>query len=208
MRGGLMLNKFEIEYQDGNKILFSDVIDFEEEQIEEIKDIAIENTQKELIAWTQTGIPLQNELTNAQKNEVVAFKDRVVKDKTAEQLISMKLVKVRPHALKQLFERPQKGNTLNGEYVVEKLILTDQVKKALFKGHPQLSYTMYSIFDPDQFEIPISFVVKEGRPPEVLIITVYFAGAKNTHTVNTIGDGENREILKAIYLKSKQNGKK
>ncbi|MER2107662.1 MAG: hypothetical protein ABS949_12055 [Solibacillus sp.] len=200
------MNKaFEIEFHDEQKILFSDVIDFEEDQIEEIKDIALTYTQKELY-WKQTGIPLQNELTNDQKKVVIALKDRVVNNKNADQLIRMKLVKVLPHALRQLLERPKKGEMLNNEYVVDKLITTDRVKKALFKGYPQLSYTMYSRFDPDQFEIPISFVVKRGRPTKVLIITVYFAEAEDTHTVNTIGDGDkNKEVLKALYLKMQQN---
>lgn len=207
MRGGLILNKaFEIEFQDEQKILFSDIIDFEEDQIEEIKDIALRYTQIDL-RLKQTGIPLQNELTNDQKKLVVDFKDQVVDNKTADQLIRMKLIKVLPHALRQLLERPKKGETLNDKYVVDKLILTNQVKKALFKGYPQLSYTMYSVSDPDKFEIPIGFVVKRGIPTKVLIITVYFAEAEDTHTVNTVGDGDkNKELLIALYLKMKQNG--
>lgn len=200
------MNKaFEIEFHDKEKILFSDVIVFEEDQIEEIKNIALKFTQKEL-HWKQTGIPLQNELTNNQEEIIKALKESVVKNNTSAQLIRLKLVKVLPHALKQLLERPKNGEILNNEYVVDKLVTADRIKKALFKGHPQLSYTMYSILDPDQFEIPISFVVKEGNPTKVLIITVYFAEAKDTHTVNTIGDGDkNKEILKALYLKMQQS---
>lgn len=199
MRGGLILNNtFEIYFSDKSKITFSDIIDFEEDQKREIKNIALRFTKTEL-KMIQTGIPLQNELTIDQKNVVVDLKKQVVNAKTAKQLIALKLVKVLPHALKQLFQRTPDGVAHNNEYLVNKLIHTDQVKKALFKGYAQLSYTMYSLSDPEEFEIPISFIVKR-KHTEVLIITVYFADAIDTHTVNTIGEGdENKRKLLAFY---------
>lgn len=196
MRGGLILsNTFVIEFIDRKKITFSDVIDFEEDQEDEIKDIASRYTQTGL-KMKQSGISLQNELTIDQKNVVIDLKKQVVNTNTAEQLIAMKLVKVLPHALQQLFQRQNKI-AYNTEYVVNKLVHTDQVRKALFKGYKQLSYTMYSISDPEEFEIPISFLVKRGSPTTVQIITVYFADAIDTHTVNTIGE---RDEIKSKLL--------
>lgn len=79
------------------------------------------------------------------------------------------------------------------------------MKKALFKGYSNLSYTMYSEADPDKFEIPISFIVKKGST-KVLIITVYFKGANNTHTINNLGD--NYKIREALLELYKSNNKK
>ena len=41
--------------------------------------------------------------------------------------------------------------------LIDRIINTDTVVKAQFKGHPTLSYTMAKSNDPDHYRLPISF---------------------------------------------------
>lgn len=158
-----MPKRFTVVFKRNVRMLVNDIIDFEKDQIDEIKSIASEYEQHSLQKGKKYGIALSY-ITEDQKNDVLSEKRIVVGSKSSQELKNKNIVQIGDHSLKRILKRV--GSTKDNVIIslINRVKTTDTVTKAQFKGFPTLSYTLIENGDPDEYIFAISFIVtRKGR---------------------------------------------
>ncbi|HBI05157.1 MAG TPA: hypothetical protein DDY49_14140 [Paenibacillaceae bacterium] len=151
-----MSRSFKVKFRDGKTLIISDIIKFEERQQEEIKAIAVDYTKANLCKYEEEGIDLSY-LSEIQKETILNKKNRIVSGKTPDELQKKKIITMSLHSLKQMYERIGSNELTVILSLIDRIIHSDFVLKAQFKGYPTLSYTLMEKNDPDKFKFPVFF---------------------------------------------------
>ncbi|PID14826.1 MULTISPECIES: hypothetical protein [unclassified Sporosarcina] len=171
-----MIKTFYVIFHDEKRLKVSDIISFEQPQVDEIIHIASQYTLRQLRREEKKGKDLSY-LTPNQIAMVVSEKDQIVHDKSADELRLQGIVQAAEHSLVQMFERQGSDELPYVIDLINRVIDTDTVVKAQFKGHPTLTYTMMMASDPEHFKIPVSFVWESSGTRFIKIVTLMFRNA-------------------------------
>ncbi|MHA6261501.1 hypothetical protein ACXYMX_16700 [Sporosarcina sp. CAU 1771] len=164
-----MTRKFTITFQNLEKMEFYDVLSFEEKQINEMLEIALQYTKKQLQEYEEKGFDITY-LTSSQKCRVLSSKNRVIYGKSPEELKKEKKVVVSLHSQGRILERLGSNKLKTILDIIQRIIDADKVLKAQFKGYSSLSYTLTKNGDRTFNKLPISFKWVKGRR-QVLSVT-------------------------------------
>jgi hypothetical protein len=129
------------------------------------------------------------ELTEPQRLSVLDNKQRII----AIESNPRKKVRFGEHSLTRIFQRVGSDSEPIIIGLIKRLILTDKVYKAQWKGYPHLTYTVMQINDPEEYKFSISFMFE--RCGENII---------NVITVSNLRDNEhqwNKECLKMLIFR-------
>ncbi|MEK4366424.1 hypothetical protein MKX68_28625 [Paenibacillus sp. FSL M8-0212] len=152
------------------QVYFQDIIELEEGQLSKIATKSVTRTQKEWLHKDTNGLKVV--LTPAQKQAVLDFKNQVVEDVTAEELIKEDYIRFPPHAVKRLNYRlhnQHPDDIPTPEELIrlaQAVIDSAEVKDAQWKGRGNLSYKFLSTYDGKAIEMSLVFT------DAVLVITI------------------------------------
>lgn len=150
----------------------TDIICFEQYQIEQIREIASKTTRKQLRDVTKNGHDIKR-LTLKQKEVVLKEKNNLVSVGTSKFLFDNDLVLFSGHSLDRVELREGETNEAKFIEIIDRLKRTNSIHKAQWKAHPQLSFTFIEVRDPDRYRIPIAFerVGINGRIMTVMTVS-------------------------------------
>lgn len=180
-----MAKTFIIAFKNNETLRINDILRFEQKQIDEITAIAIDYTKEQLRDFEEEGKDLSY-LTTSQQKLVVRTKNSIVAGKTSGELKKEKIVLISLHSNHRMLERLGSDELSVIISLVDKIVDSDMVLKAQFKGHPTLTYTMAKSNDADEFKLPISFQWKAGGGRIIKMITLTFKGAPPKKLANKI----------------------
>ncbi|MEK4277592.1 hypothetical protein [Paenibacillus sp. FSL R7-0026] len=152
------------------QVHFQDIIKLEEGQLSKIVAISVTRTQKEWLHKDTNGLKVI--LTPEQKRAVLDFKNKVVEDVTAKQLIEEDYLRFPPHAIKRLNYRlhnQHPDDIPTSEELIrlaQAVIDSAEVKDAQWKGRGNLSYQFLSTYDAKVILMSLVFT------DAVLVITI------------------------------------
>ncbi len=164
-----LAKRFSITFSDLEVMEFFDILTLEDKQINEILEIASQNTKWHFRNETK-GIDISY-LTATQKQRILISKDRVVYGRSIDDLRSQGKVLVTLHSQKRILERigSNKGDIIID--IIQRIVEADKVLKAQFKGYSSLAYTLTKRGDPKYYKLPISFKWVDGKR-KILSVTV------------------------------------
>lgn len=196
-----MTRRFPVLFKGNVKLIVNDIIDFEQDQINQIKGIAMEYEKEALQKGKKYGIPLSY-ITEDQKSDVLNEKHNVVDLKTSQELKDKKIILIGGHSLERILKRI--GSTDDNVIItlIDKLKKSDTVTEAQFKGFPTLSYTLLENEDPDKYTFAISFVLGKKESRIIKMVTVHLKNNELEETEFRISD------INAEYLAKLSNMKK
>lgn len=177
---------FTIHFSDKQPLEIDDIIDFEDDQMDQISRIASQHTQIELDQM-EYGIDLDYLTEDVQKPAILAEKEIIVGSLSSRTLYERRLVRQGKHSLKRIFERVGSDSESTIIGIIDKVKLTNTVQKGQFKGYPQLSYTLRMDGDPDRYKISTSFVKIKSGDRIIKVVTV-----SNVQTSELSGLGQRR----------------
>ncbi|MGQ4668108.1 hypothetical protein ACUIJN_20215 [Metabacillus halosaccharovorans] len=164
-----MTRRFTITFHDSEELEFFDILRLEDKQINEVLEIASKYTKKHLQEYEEKGFDI-SELTVVQKERVLTSKNRIVFGRNPDELKREKKVVVSLHSQGRILERVGSKELETILDIIQKIIDSDKVLKAQYKGYSSLSYTLTK--DGDRtYKLPISFKWVQGRR-QVLSVTV------------------------------------
>lgn len=152
------------------QVHFQDIIELEDGQLSKITEKSISLTQGQWMHHDTKGLKVV--LTQAQKDAVMDFKNQVVEDLTAEQLIKEDFIRFPRHGIKRLNYRLQNQDPdeipTEDELVklAQAVIDSAEVKDAQWKGRGNLSYKFLSTYEGQAVEMSLVFA------DAVLVITI------------------------------------
>lgn len=205
-----MTRIFTVRFRDEERMTIIENIRLEPHQVDEIKEIASEYTKYDLRHIEPEGKDLSN-LTQEQKDYVIRIKDRIVNGKTAEQLRKDNIIKISLHTVSRMLERIGSNQLAITISLIDKIINSDTVNKAQFKGYPQLSYTLSDTSDPEEYILPVSFKIKAGSSKGIMkLITVAYKGSPPTQMSTTIASDDEQaqrmlEFKRRLLEQSRKN---
>ncbi|MBS4178817.1 hypothetical protein [Lederbergia citrea] len=211
-----MSGSFQVKFRDGETLVISDIIEFEEKQQDEIEATAGDYTKIQLRQFNQDGKDLSY-LTDEQKKIVLRTKKLTVDGKTADQLWGQKIVSVSVHSNERILERLGSDELSVIISIIDRIINTDFVIKAQFKGYPALTYTLMKSDDPEKFKFAVSFKRKNKGHYTLQIVTLTFKNSPhNKMTTRLIQDANllnrmedfKRKLKDAVNKEIKDNGNK
>lgn len=150
-----MSNRFTVQFRDGNKLKINECISFEPRQIDEVITLALEYTQEQLQHYEQEGADLSY-LTELQKKEIINHKNNIIASRSIQELRDKNIVRLSKHALQRMLEREGSNELTAIINLIRRVIASNSVLKAQFKGFPQLAYTLFDSRDSDQYKLPVS----------------------------------------------------
>ncbi len=165
------LGSFLVRFKDKERLVINDIITFEDEQITELKTIALNYTKFEIQKIEKYGVDLSY-LNERQKQVIIDTKNSLIHGKTNDELLDDETVQVSLHGAERSLKRLGSNNQAQLIKLVERLKEVDIVLKGQFKGYPTLSYTTMKQQDQDEFKLPISFVRNRQFNRVIKIITV------------------------------------
>lgn len=158
-----------MKFKNGKELEFHDILSLEDKQINEVLDLAAKHTIKQLRDYESKGLDLSY-LTVAQKNRVLVSKNRVVFGRSPDELRRLKKVLVTLHSQERILERIGSNELATILDIIQRIIDTNIVLKAQFKGYSSLSYTLTKSGD-QAYKLPISFKWVKGKR-QILSVTV------------------------------------
>lgn len=165
------MSRFLVRFKDKERLVINDIIAFDDDQMDQIKAIALDYTKLQIQKVENYGFDLSY-LSNQQKQIIIDTKNDILSDKTSEALLDEDIVLVSLHSIERSLKRLGSNNLDRTIYLVDKLKKVDVIIKAQFKGYSTLSYTTMENHDPDEFILPISFVIGKKMDRVIKIITV------------------------------------
>lgn len=195
-----LTRRFLVFFKGSVRLIVNDIINFEQDQITEIRGIAAEYEKDELQKGKKYGIPLSY-ITEDQKRDVLNEKHIVVDSKTSKELKDKKIIQIGFHSLERILKRV--GSTEDNVIIslIDKVKTTDTVTEAQFKGFPTLSYTLIESADPEEYTFAISFVLgKKGRR-FIKMVTVHLKKEEPEETEFRIGELNPRYLEKLANMK-------
>jgi hypothetical protein len=179
-----------ITFKDGTIITFRDVIVLTESQKKQILNIASNYTRNELLYDTK-GFDLED-FTLEQQQSIILTKNEMVFNKTPKQLLERNVIAFSKHALERLLER-EGSNSLKKQFkIIYKIIESDSVLKAQYKGNSSLTYTLAKNKDKEGYKIPINFKWMNGER-QILTVTITRKDAPTSQMSTKVG--ADQEIL-------------
>lgn len=153
-------------------MIIDDIIEFDQRQFTQLKQISSSYTQLELHSMDK-GFDLAY-LSNDQKKDIINKKREIVNlgNQSPQTIDEEKLIFLSKHALQRCFERVKQSVGNMDIYVIEKLIQSDRVLKGQYKGYPQMSYTLQTENETEKFNTSISFVIHSDNERNIYVITV------------------------------------
>lgn len=158
-----------MKFKNGKELEFHDILSLEDKQIYEVLDLVAKHTIKQLRDYESKGLDLSY-LTAAQKNTVIVSKNRVVFGRSPDELRRQKKVLVTLHSQERILERIGSNELATILDIIQRIIDTNIVLKAQFKGYSSLSYTLTKSGD-QAYKLPISFKWVKGKR-QILSVTV------------------------------------
>lgn len=179
-------------FEDKEAMLITGVIEFDDKQLTQIIQISSAHTKFELNEM-DNGFNLKD-LTSEQKATILQEKKNIVISgkEYPQELFDKKLVYLTFHALERSFQRVQQEVANMDIYIIEKIIESNKVLKAQYKGFPQLSYTLQTKNESEKFNSSISFVIHNGIARYIRVITVSLTEFSDT---NTLGKSRSNQYL-------------
>lgn len=168
-------------------MLFFDILSFENHQITEIKKIASAYTKHNLTKKERVDIDL-SDLTPEQKRRVIYTKNRIVFGRTAEELYKKKRVVITMHSQERLLERTGSNQLPKVIETIQRIVDTDMVLKAQFKGYSSLSYSL-TIQTNRSIILPISFKMVGGRR-HILSVTLISKDAEPSKLTQSLSQDD------------------
>lgn len=165
-----MSRRFNLTFQDLEEMEFFDILSLEDQQINEVLEIASKNTKLDLQCLQDKGLDISY-LTEKQKKRVITSKNRIVLSRNVEELYREKKVVFTSHSLNRLLEREGSNTQETILITIQRIIDADKVSKAQFKGYSSLSYTLTEVGDTASYKLPISFKWVKGSR-QILAVTV------------------------------------
>ncbi|WP_164667747.1 hypothetical protein [Virgibacillus doumboii] len=165
-----MTRRFTLTFQDFEDLEFFDILSLEDKQINEVLAIASQHTKKQLQEYETKGFDISY-LTVPQKHRVIVSKNRVVFKRSPDELRRQKRVVVTLHSQQRVLERVDSNELETILDIIQRIIDSDKVLKAQFKGYSSLSFTLIKDGDPALYKLPISFKWIKGRR-QILSVTV------------------------------------
>lgn len=165
-----LTRRFTITFQDLEELEFFDILSLEDKQINEVLEIASQNTKKQLQEYESKGFDISY-FTVPQKLRVLVSKNRIVFRRSPDELRRQKRVVVTLHSQERVLERMGSNELETILDIIQRIIDADKVLKAQFKGYSSLSYTLTKDGDPAFYKLPISFKWVKGRR-QILSVTV------------------------------------
>nr|WP_154960484.1 hypothetical protein [Paenibacillus xylanexedens] len=149
-----------IPLKNGETVIFEDIIKLEDTQIQELSKLSFNRTKQEWRA-AEKGVTIH--LTTDQKTSILNFKNELIFNFTASEMIEEDIISVLPHAQKRInyrLEGHDSDTPLNYETLIklaQAIIDADQVKKAQWKASRSLTYTFLSTYNKKSIEISLTF---------------------------------------------------
>lgn len=165
-----MFYTFTVKFKDGQELKIIDINNFKDSQINEISEIASQWTQSHLKAQ-KYGVDIGT-VDETHKETVLGQKNAIVQPMSSEELYDKKIIKIATHSIKRTFQRV--GTIGRTTYIglIVRIKKTDTVIKAQWKGYPQLSYTFIEKGDPEEFKMPLSFLLRKSGNHSIKMVTV------------------------------------
>ncbi|MGE6833651.1 hypothetical protein ACQKGA_28265 [Priestia megaterium] len=165
-----MYYTFTVRFSNNHQIEIKDINKFDNEQIIEVRRIALKWRQEHLKAQ-KYGIDLET-VEEKHKNAVLDKKDTIVQAFSASELFDKKIIKITTHSLDQTLKRVGSIGRKTFIDLIERLKVTDTVKKIQWKGYNHLSYTLTQVGDSERYEFALSFYLYQSGKDEIKLITV------------------------------------
>ncbi|WP_150268982.1 hypothetical protein [Paenibacillus tepidiphilus] len=163
---------FEVTFVNGNKQIIKDINNFDDTQIKQIQGVAAEWEQPILKAQ-KYGINL-NTIRSEHKSKVVNFKNRMVSGVSSLDLLKRGIILIAFHSVERTLKRM--GSKDESMYItlIDRIVKANEISKVQWKGHAQLSYTFINNSDPEEYILPLSFLLKRGGSHQIKLLTVVY----------------------------------
>ncbi|WP_407269680.1 hypothetical protein [Radiobacillus sp. PE A8.2] len=202
-----MSKTFFVVFEDGETLEIDDVIEFGDEQTLEIQQIAAKYTKPNL-RGAEKGEDLSY-LNDGQKEEIILIKNDLVGDKSFRELLDKKIVVITDHSKDQLLLREGSNDTSHLISMVNRIVQTDTVLKAQYKGYTELTYTTAKVADPSHYKLAISFKKGNRGNRYIKSITVAFRNAPTKQMTSKITLSKKQENgIQDLYKKLLEEQKK
>lgn len=199
------MSRFTVYFSDTEELVIHDIIAFTQSQMDGIKQIASRYTKVQLRTIEKYGKDTKP-LTESQKQTVLDNKNDILSGKTSKDLLEEEIVQVTLHSNKRSLERVGSNDETIFISLVDRLKKTNFVKKAQFKGYPELTYTTLEKGATDTIKLPISFKRMHNGNHTIKMITV---APKDTEPVAMEASvAEMHPAMVEMFLKLKEHLKK